>query len=155
MAEKSVPLTGKPFQLPEGCQLIIVRAPADTDPSVFEGMNVSDLVEDEKQITKQFAVAYYESEENGFRVKAPSKSYTFMERIKEEDKPAPKVTRLEKPPMIPPANLSVSKLPFEGPKTRKKSSKKSKNKSRSESVDESEAAAKRTSNKKVKHSSHE
>jgi len=108
----STALVGAGYKLPSKAKFIVVRAPADTDPSVFEGMRLKDLVEDDPAITKQIAIAYYKSEQDGFVQAKPAKSFALIDKADEEQTEA-KVVRLERPAMIPPTNLQLSLLPYD------------------------------------------
>jgi len=126
MADKTIPIAGSGFTLPPDAQLIIVRAPADTDPAVFEGMTLSDLVEDDKELTKQMSIAFYKDEQSGFVQTFPKRSFALVERVSKDATSAPKVIRVEKPAMVPPTNLKVSPLPFQATSHAPKKSKKRK-----------------------------
>ena len=154
MTERNIPIVGPGFTLPSNAQLIIVRAPADTDPSVFEGLKLSDLMEDEQSITKQMSIVYYKDEESGFVQALPNRSFTLVHRENSnEAKSAPKVVRLERPAMIPPTGLKVSRLPFQAIKTTKNPTEgKKASKKRKPSEDE-EATTASPKKKKTKSSS--
>ena len=126
-----IEVKGKSFKIPEGAQILVVRAPADTEPEALDGLALSDLVEDDEEISKQIGIAYYAGEGKGYKVINPSKSFTLVD-VPKEAKP-PKIVRAERPPMIPPSGLKVSPLPYAVSKQqKKKSSKKQKKSSKSE-----------------------
>lgn len=116
-------LTGKPYELPEGSEFIIVRVPAHIEASALDKVKLEDLIEDPKQITQQLSFLSTVGDGKSFQQFTPSRSFAYVAAPskKQLEDVGSEVTRTEKRVWVPPKGLTASCVPFCGPPTKKRS----------------------------------